>query len=133
MLVRPANKRSAVWDHFKEPREKDGTVVCNLCNKSLKANGSTGCMKRHLAGHDVNLPGHKLPQISPSTQDFYEQAIAQFIVTAMEPTSLVEDTPFIRLMSKLAPQFALPSRTTGQTNRRSARKCNLECARDWSK
>jgi zinc finger BED domain-containing protein 1 (E3 SUMO-protein ligase ZBED1) len=138
--AREVKKRSSswVWDHLRFLRDTETQEVCKnrvfclLCQQDLSyRENSTGDLVSHLRQKNHEELRKKcdseasakqssfmtewksqFKQLSSTKKEEYDQAILRFIISDLQPFSMVEGEGFKCLMKVFEPRYTLPSRTT---------------------
>ena len=114
--------------HFQNSADKQ-SATCQLCSATIQLHGGTSNLRSHIRHkhptmeHSSATPQQQrerqptLTQVfsavqQQASQEDITRALTDFVVQAYVPMKLVEHDSFRRMMSLVAPQYAVPSRTT---------------------
>ncbi|XP_069025354.1 E3 SUMO-protein ligase ZBED1-like [Embiotoca jacksoni] len=108
--MEPDRKRriSPVWEHF--DLITPNKVRCLLCSKELGYNNNTSSMlRRYRALHENKEETGASPSQATRKQEL-DEALVSMIVKDTQPFSIVDDVGFRAFVSKLDPNYVLPTR-----------------------
>ncbi|XP_034397254.1 zinc finger BED domain-containing protein 1-like [Cyclopterus lumpus] len=108
--MEPARKRriSPVWEHF--DLITPNKVRCLLCSRELGYNNNTSSMLRHYrALHENKEETGASPSHATRKQELNE-ALVSMIVKDTQPFTVVDDVGFRAFVSKLDPNYVIPTR-----------------------
>ena len=131
------NRKSPVWEFFKEPEsvDKNGrskatkVVPCKLCDQVLADGGGTTNLLNHLQSrHPEEYKRCRSPESQKSSSKqtslsgifktctaqhaaSISDRIADFVAMDLRPLSVVEGQGFKRLLNFVEPNYTVPSRT----------------------
>ncbi|XP_036066356.1 zinc finger BED domain-containing protein 1-like [Oryzias melastigma] len=108
--MEPARKRriSPVWEHFDLISPKK--VRCLVCAKELGYNNNTSSMLRHYRAFHENEDEVGASSSHATRKQELDEALVSMIVKDTQPFTIVEDIGFRGFVSKLDPNYVLPTR-----------------------
>ncbi|KAK0139038.1 Zinc finger BED domain-containing protein 1 [Merluccius polli] len=108
--MEPARKRriSPVWEHF--DLISPNKVRCLLCSKELGYNNNTSSMLRHFRALHENKEETRASSSQATRKQELDEALVSMIVKDTQPFSIVEDVGFRAFVSKLDPNYVIPTR-----------------------
>ncbi|KAK0140929.1 Zinc finger BED domain-containing protein 1 [Merluccius polli] len=108
--MEPARKRriSPVWEHF--DLISPNKVRCLLCSKELGYNNNTSSMLRHYRALHENKEETRASSSQATRKQELDEALVSMIVKDTQPFTIVEDVGFRAFVSKLDPNYVIPTR-----------------------